>query len=110
MFKPETWNHYRTVKENGLATNNMLESHNRTWNSLAGRNPNVWHIQELFVKQDAEARRSYLSNAVGQDLHNNTGRKQRSLDARHRIKFVLDNFENMTISDYVSTIAHDLQN
>ena len=38
----------------GPQTNNMLESHNRTWNSLVGHTPNVWHIQELFIKQDAE--------------------------------------------------------
>ena len=70
----------------------MLKSHNRTWNSLVGHTPNVWHIQELFIKQDAEARRAYLPNAVGQDMTTNTGRKQMSLDARERVKFVVDAF------------------
>ena len=64
---------------------------------------------ELFVKQDAEARMCYLSNTAGQDTHTNSGRKQRSLDFRQRIKFVIDSFESMPRSDYISTIADDLQ-
>ena len=64
LFTPDTWNHYNTIKEGGIETNNMLESHNRTWNSIVGHNSNVWQIQELFVKQDAEARRSFFSNAA----------------------------------------------
>ena len=73
LFKPKLWNHYDTVKNDGIETNNMLESNNKTWNSLVGQRPNVWHIQENFIKQDAEARRSFLSNAVGQDMRTNTG-------------------------------------
>ena len=109
LFKPALWNHYRSVKEGELQTNNMLESHNRTWNSLVGQSPNVWHIQDLFIKQDAEARRVFLSNSVGQDLHINTGRKQRSLDAAGRIKFVVDAYDSMSRKDYISTLAHDRQ-
>jgi len=51
----------------------MVESFNRTWNSLSGHSPNVFAIQELFVKQDAEARRAYLSNAVGLDKFKSKG-------------------------------------
>ena len=109
LFMPKLWNHFESVKEGGPQTNNMLESHNRTWNSLVGHSPNVWHIQELFIKQDAEARRAYLSNAVGQDMTTNTGRKQRSLDARERVKFVVDAFDSMPRADYISTLAHDRQ-
>ena len=85
----------------------MLESHDRTWDSWVGHAPNVWHIQELFIKQDTEARRAYLPNAVGQDMTTNTGRKQMSLDARERVKFVVDAFDSMPIADYISTLAHD---
>ena len=45
------------------------------------------------MKQDAETRRVYLSNTVGQDMTTNIGRKQRSLDARERLKFVVDAFD-----------------
>jgi hypothetical protein len=109
LFSPSLWNHYTSVKEDEPQTNNMLESHNRTWNSLVGYKPNVWVIQELFIKQDAEARRNYLSNAVGQDMHTNTGRKQRSLHSCGRVKFVVDAFESMSRSDYISTLAHNIQ-
>ena len=98
---------FESVKEVGPQTSNMLESHNRTWNSLVGPTPNVWFIQELFIKQDAKARRVYLSNAVDQDMTTNTGRKQRSLDARERVKFVFDAFDSMPRADYISTLAHD---
>ena len=87
----------------------MIESNNGTWNSLVGQRPNVWHVQEMFIKQDAEARRAFLSNAVGQDQRTNTGRKQKSLDAIQRIKFVVEAFGTMSKSDYISTLAHDRQ-
>ena len=57
----------------------------------------------------AEARRVFLSNAVGQDQRTNTGRKQKSLDAIQRIKFVEEAFGTMSKSDYISTLAHDRQ-
>ena len=109
LFPPSLWNLYTTVIEGGLQTNNMIESNNRTWNSLVGQRPNVWHVQEMFIKQDAEARRAFLSNAVGQDQRTNTGRKQKSLDAIQRIKFVVEAFGTMSKSDYISTLAHDRQ-
>ena len=54
----------RTVLEDGMETNNMLESFNQTWNLLSGYSPNVWHIQDQFVKQDADARQAFLSNEL----------------------------------------------
>ena len=80
----------------GIQTNNHLESYNRTWNRLAGKDSNIWAIQELFVKQEANARRSFLSNAVGQDTSANTGRKERSLDGRTRIEFLLGGYDTMS--------------
>ena len=109
LFKPELWNQYATVLEGGLETNNMLESFNRTWNSLSGYSPNVFAIQEVFVKQDAEARRAYLLNAVGLDMATNSGRKQRSKDSRQRVKFVVEAFRIMPKADYIQTLAHDQQ-
>ena len=45
----------------------------------------------------------------GQDMTTNTGRKQRSLDARERLKLVVDAFDSMPRADYISTLAHDRQ-
>ena len=72
-FKPELQNQYATVLVGGLETNNMLESLNRTWNTLSGYSLNEFAIQELFVKQDGEAWRAYLSNAVGLYMASNSG-------------------------------------
>ena len=109
LFPPNLWSQYDAVREDKPQTNNMLERFNRTWNSLVGNNSNVWIVQETLVKRDAEARRNFMSNAVGQDLHHNTGGRQRSLDARERLKFVVDGFDAMPRSDYISILAHDLQ-
>ena len=38
-----------------------------------------------------------------------TGREQRSLDARERVKFVVDAFDSMPRADYVYTLAHNMQ-
>ena len=80
-----------------------------TWNLLSGYRPNVWHIQDQFVKQDADARRAFLSNSVGQDMADNTGRKQRAKDAKQRVKLVVEAFATMPKTDYLKMLAHDLQ-
>ena len=108
-FPPSTWNHHDTIMNDGIQTNNHLESYNRTWNRLAGKDSNIWAIQELFVKQEANARRSFLSNAVGQDTSANTGRKERSLDGRTRIKFLLGGYDTMSKKDLILMLAHDMQ-
>ena len=69
----------------------------------------VFSIQELFVKQDAEARRAYHSNAVGLDSATNSGRKQKSKKSRQRVKFVVEAFHTMPKADYIQTLAHDQQ-
>ena len=74
-FPPVLWNHFDSIMHDGTQTNNCLESYNRKWNSIAGKNSNVWAVQELFVKQESDARRAFLSNSTGQDCRNNTGRK-----------------------------------
>ena len=109
LFQPCLWNQYNTILEDGMETNNMLESFNRTWNLLSGYSPNVWHIQDQFVKQDADARRAFLSNSVGQDMADNTGRKQRAKDAKQRVKLVVEAFATMPKTDYLKMLAHDLQ-
>ena len=85
---------YTTVLEGGIETNNMIESFNRTWNSLSGHSLNDFTIQELFVKQDAE---DYLSNALCQDMVTNSDREKGSMDSRQRIKFVVEAFHTNSI-------------
>ena len=109
LFPPKLWTHYDTVLNDGVATNNKLESFNRTWNSIIGFKKNVWHVHEQFVKQESEARRAYLANAVAADLHTNSGRKQKALDSLGRLKFVVSAYNTTPIKDYISILAHDLQ-
>ena len=72
-------------------------------------NPNIWKVCELFQKQDAESRRILLSNAVGQDLTSNSGRKERSSANRQRIKLIVEQFNILPELEYLQQIAHELQ-
>ena len=55
LLVTQRWNHHDSIVHNGLQTNNHLESYNRKWNLLADKSSNIWAIQELFVKQEADA-------------------------------------------------------
>ena len=79
LLVTQRWNHHDSIVHNGLQINYHLESYNRKWNLLADKSSKVWAIQELFVKQEADARRAFLSSSAGQDCSNNTDRKEKSL-------------------------------
>ena len=91
-FSDCLWNHFQSSLEDGIQTNNMLESFNKTWNRLAGKYSNVWRIQELLVKQQASSRISFLANTIGQDKSKNTGRKQISMESQGKIKFLVESY------------------
>ena len=74
-FDISLWNQFNSLCTDGHQTNNHLESYNQTFNKLAGQNPNVWKVHELFRSQEADTRRRFLNNAVGLDKSTNTGRK-----------------------------------
>ena len=108
LLVTQRWNHHDSIVHNGLQTNNHLESYNRKWNLLADKSSNIWAIQELFVKQEADARRTFLSNSAGQDCSNNTGRKEKSLDYRAKIMFILDSYDTMPKHDLITMLAHTI--
>ena len=60
LFAPCLWNHFDTLLADGVQTNNLLESFNRTFNKLAGTSPNVWKIHELFRSTEADTRRLFM--------------------------------------------------
>ena len=107
-YPPVLWNHHDSIMQDGIQTNNYLESYNRTLNSLAGKNANVWIMQDLFVKQDADSRRTFLSNSAGQDRSNDTGKKHKSLDKRARIQFILNGYDAMPKNDLITMLAHSI--
>ena len=108
LFAPCLWNHFDTLLADGVQTNNLLESFNRTFNKLAGTSPNVWKIHELFRSTEADTRRSFMSNALGKDKSTNSGRKQKFLDGLGRLKFVAESYDTIPNSDYIRMIAHEL--
>ena len=85
MFAIKSWNQWSTVSADGTATNNSLECFNQVWNNQVGPHPNsqvgphpkVWKVIDAFINTGAESRRILLTNAIGQDLHQNTGRKEK---------------------------------
>ena len=74
---------------------------------LSGKSSSVWKIQELFVKKEADSRRSFVNNARGNDLNTNTGRKQQSLTSKARIKFIVVSFETIPSKKYLQMLANE---
>ena len=56
----------------------------------------------------SDARRAFLSNSTGQDCRNNTGRKEKSLDNRAKIKFIIDAYDTMPKDDLIRMLAHTI--
>ena len=46
---------------------------------------------------------------LGQDMADNTGRRQRAKDAKQRVKLVVEAFATMPKTDYIKMLAHNLQ-
>ena len=110
LFAIKSWNQWSTVSANdGTATNNSLECFNRVWNSQVGPHPNVWKVIDAFIKTEAESRRILLSNAIGQDLHQNTGRKERTMANHQRLKLLAEQFGVLPDKEYLQQVAHQLQ-
>ena len=84
----------------------MITCH--TQNSAMCVTPLSGLVQELFSNQEAETRRSFLTNSVGQDKSTNTGRKEKSLDGRMRIKFILGGYYRMPKEDTLTMLAHTM--
>jgi len=42
LYSIDSWNQYDSVLSGVASTTNNVESFNRTWNMLAGNNPNIW--------------------------------------------------------------------
>ena len=99
----------KTILQRGPQTNNLLESYNRKINSLVGAKTHVWDFLKLVRSQEANTRRVFLSNSVGQDIHVNTGRKQVALDNIQRIKFLVTSFNTTPPQEYIQMIGHELQ-
>ena len=83
---------------------------NRVWNSQVGPHPNVWKVIDTFIKIESESRRILLSNAIGQDLHQNTGRKERTMANHQSHKLLAEQFGVLPDKEYLQQVAHQLQN
>ena len=107
-FPPAIWNQHNTIMNGGIETNNHLESYNSKLNRLAGTTKNVWEIQELFVKQEADSRRVFQSNRRGSDLSSNTTRRQKVKDKCAAVKFILEGYNTMPKKELIQMLAHRL--
>ena len=76
IFAHDIWNvHEAFLDEDPVITNNGLEAFNRTLNASMGVKPNIWKVIQGFIDQESETKRVLVSNAGGQDMTSNTGRK-----------------------------------
>ena len=75
------------------------------------KNANILTVAQIFVQQEASARRDFFQHTAGNNLDSNTGRKQRSMDAAGRIKFLVDGYTGqMSKMDYARSISNEIMN
>ena len=91
MFSYDMWNMHEGIKEDDpILTNNGLEAFNRTWNQEMGIRPNMWKVIKGFVKMESETKRILVSNAAGQDMNSNIGRKSLVKNQYERIAKIVN--------------------
>ena len=75
---------------------------------MAVNDSNVWIIQELFVEQEADNRRTFLLSSIDKDRCNNSGSRHKSLTNRVKIKFILSGYDTRPKSDLVIMLAQSI--
>ena len=105
-FPSALWNHHDTILNDGVETNNQLESYNSKLVKLTGTRMNVWDVQQTFVKQEADARRTFMTNRMGGDLSANTGRKEKWTDGVAAMKSILEGYETLPKQELITMLAH----
>ena len=106
-FPPALWNHHDTILNDGVETNYQLESYNSKLVKLTGTRMKVWDVQQkTFVKQEADARRIFMTNRTGGDLSANTGRKEKWTDGVAAIKSILEGYETLPKQELITMLAH----
>ena len=66
-------------------------------------------INDAFTKIESESRKILLSNAIGQDLHQNTRRKERTMANHQRLKLLAEQFGVLPDKEHLQQVAHQLQ-
>ena len=109
LYGHDTWNVFQEMQKNEpILTNNALESWNRNWNKDMGSKPNMWRVISGFVHKESETKRILVSNAAGQDLNTNTGRKSLVRGHYERIARIVQQFSALPPKEYINIIAHEL--
>ena len=73
-----------------------------------GSKPNMWRVISGFVDKESETKRILVSNAAGQDLHTNTGRKSLVRGHYERIAGIVQQILTLPPEQYINLIAHEL--
>ena len=66
---------------------------------------NVWDVQQTFVKQEANDRRTFMTNRMGGDLSANTGRKEKWTDGVAAMKSILEGYETLPKQELITMLA-----
>ena len=59
-----------------------------------------------MIRTEADTRRTLMSNATDLDMRDNTGRKDAAAALKHRIKSVVEQYENIPTRAYLDQLAH----
>ena len=105
MFPVDLWTQYELALNEDQATNNCLESWNRTWNNTIHYNSNCWKVIEGFVGKEGQARRAVIATSTGQDLQANTGRQSFQHNKYKKISTIVSNYRTLSSKEYLNTLA-----
>ena len=107
-FPIEAWSQYQSILDDSPSTNNSIESFNKTWNSVTGPNSSLWKVINQFNKEDADALRALAANTIGQDIHQNSGRKDHYRSGRENIKKIVLQWHKVPEDQFINMIGKEL--
>lgn len=105
MFDIEMWNHYSSVLDDALRTNNHVEGwHKRLTSRAQMMHSTLWKFLDLIISEQSKTEFDYEQCVAGYKIAN---KRKKYKDIDTRIKNVVEKYKNRKICEYLSGIAHN---
>ena len=104
-FPIQSWNAFTRIQANTPRTNNSVEGwHTGFQGSLACSHPTVWLLIEALRREEALQRSRYFGVMSGEPQR----KKRKYVQLEGRIKSVIDSRENRSVTEYLKSIAYNI--
>jgi len=106
LFPHALWNCFQTTAVRNSRTNNSVEGWNRRFNSIVGmKHPTIWKFIEK-LKEEQSFNEMKLNQLIAGTPAQPRKRKYRDLE--DRLLKIVEDYGNLTVSDYLLGIAHNV--